>query len=171
MGLEMLGETEVLNSFRHTDAATYNRDLRVVREDACERGNPIGCDPTVIIGEGDHVPLSELYAKVPTAGDATRLRANVPQPSVTEPSDCNLRFITVALIDHEQLVEALVGQNSLGAGQGVVRAVPGYKSNRDSNGALALTHRQTRRLPSQGTSSSTNGYSHDPVRSAQRTVQ
>jgi hypothetical protein len=98
---------------------------------------------TVIIGEGDHVTLSELSAKVPTAGDATRLRANVPQARVTERSDCNGCFITIDLIDHKQLVEALVGQNGLGAGQGVVRAVPDYKSNGDSNGALALTHQQT----------------------------
>jgi hypothetical protein len=132
---------------RYTDATTYHRDLRVVREDARERRNPIECDPTVIVGEGDHVTLSKLCAKVPTARDATRLRANAPQASVTERSDCNLCFITIALIDHEQSVEALVGQNGLGAGQGVVRAVPGYKSNGDSNGALALRHRQTSRLP------------------------
>src|SRR6516164_7984361 len=58
MGLEMLGETEVLNSFRYTDATTNHRDLRVVCEDARERRNPIGCNPTVIVGEGDHVTLS-----------------------------------------------------------------------------------------------------------------
>src|SRR5215470_3749900 len=137
MGLEFFGETEILDSFRHTNAAAYHRDFRVVREDARERRNPIWRDPTVIIGKGDHITLREFRAKVSTSGDAARLRADELQTSIVQCGDGSLRLVAIALINHEQLVEAVVGQDRLDAGDSVVHTVPSRENHRNSKSTLA----------------------------------
>jgi hypothetical protein len=75
-----------------------------------------------------------------TSGDAARFRTDKPQ---TRMSSGGIRLVAIGLIDHEQLVEALVGQYRLDATQCVIRTIPGRESHRNSKSTLVRIQRAT----------------------------